>query len=400
MDKELLNYALCRFLLEVTNECNELYPCEMLYSLLLLLQMYCHSKGVYHKFLQDEAFVDVCNTLDNRMKMLSRQGVVTKHEKALPFTSSEEDIMWEKGTLGDDNPEQLVNTLIFLLGIHLSLHVIDEHKALKVGFHIQIKVKFDEENDCEFLEYTEVCSKNHQGGVKELNAHPKVIRAYQNKLNPAHCVVSLYKKYLGLQLIHDPKCSHNLYLRPLKHYSEHVWYSCQPLGVNTLQQVVSKLANLAQLPGKRSNHSLQASGPMRLFHSGVDDKLVCELTGHCSNAVLKYKHTSGQLKHHVSDVLYGNETAPVPAKCKSVSTGTSSQNLQENCQREIDINSTPSSCVNSQNLPISGSQTSQNVTSFNVNYNLPNGMSVPQVNVYPIINIPQELQLWLMSISM
>ncbi len=29
---------------------------------------------------------------------------------------------------------------------------------------------------------------------------------------------------------------------------------------------------------------------------------------------------------------------------------------------------------------------------FNVNYNIPNGMKVPQVNVYPIINVSQGLK--------
>ena len=51
MTKSELSYALCCFVLEVTNEKSEEYPREMLYSLLLSLQMYFHSKGVYHKFM-------------------------------------------------------------------------------------------------------------------------------------------------------------------------------------------------------------------------------------------------------------------------------------------------------------------------------------------------------------
>ena len=49
--KSELSYALCHFVLEITNEKSKEYPRETLYSLLLSLQMYFHSKGVYHKFM-------------------------------------------------------------------------------------------------------------------------------------------------------------------------------------------------------------------------------------------------------------------------------------------------------------------------------------------------------------
>ncbi len=93
MEKGLLNYALCHFLLEVCNEKNEFYTRDTLYALLMSLQIYCHSHGVYHKFMQDSAFTDVCNTLDNRMKSLSKLGLVAKKEKSQPFTHEEEEHM-------------------------------------------------------------------------------------------------------------------------------------------------------------------------------------------------------------------------------------------------------------------------------------------------------------------
>ncbi len=135
MTKSELSYALCRFLSEVTNEKSKLYPHETLYSLLMSLQMYCHSKGVYHKFMQEPDFADIRNILDNLMKSLSYMGYITKKEKALLFTLSEEEQMWASGILGQDNLEQLLNTLMYLLGVHLSLQAVDEHKALKVGYY-------------------------------------------------------------------------------------------------------------------------------------------------------------------------------------------------------------------------------------------------------------------------
>ena len=123
--------------------------------------MYCHSKGVYYKFMQDADFADIHNTLDNTMKKLSKLSKITCKEKAQPFILSEEDAMWHDGILGQDNPEQLINTLMYLLGVHLSLRAIDKYKALKVGYYSQIKIKYDEEHECKFLQYTELRSKNH-----------------------------------------------------------------------------------------------------------------------------------------------------------------------------------------------------------------------------------------------
>ncbi len=106
--------------------------------------------------------------------------------------------MWESGILGESNPEQLLNTVIFLLGIHLSLHAVDEHKSLKLGCYSPIKVKFDKKLNCKYLEYVEQRSKNHQGGTKDFNKKPKVVTAYANIDQPSHYMVHLYEKYISL----------------------------------------------------------------------------------------------------------------------------------------------------------------------------------------------------------
>ncbi len=59
--------------------------------------------------------------------------------------------MWHDGILGQDNPEQLINTSMYLLVVHLSLRAVDEYKALKVRYYSQIKIKYDKEYDFKFL---------------------------------------------------------------------------------------------------------------------------------------------------------------------------------------------------------------------------------------------------------
>lgn len=280
--------------------------------------------------------------------------------------------------------------MIFLLSIHLFLRAVDEHKALKTGYYSQIKVKYDKKQNLKFIEYVEQCSKNHQGGTKDFKKNPKVVTAYQNVDQPAHCIVCLYEKYIGLHPSHDPKCSHDLYLCPLKCYSQHVWYSCQPIGINTLQQVTSKLANMANLGGKRTNHSLCATGPTSMYERGMDEKLVRELTGHHSNAVLEYKHTSTEMKNHVSQVLYGNEVSHVPQRETKSSESLSKRSVQDfDCDPSFSQMPVKSQKVFMEEPTVPMSQSSQG---FTMNYNVSPQEKIGPINVYPIINILNGLQ--------
>ncbi len=93
------------------------------------------------------------------------------------------------GVLGDSNPEQLLNTLIYLLGVHLTLQGIQEHKDLKVSAYHQIIVKYDEELDCKHLHYAPTHIKNHQGGLRDKNKKTKEVKAFANKNNLQRFVV-------------------------------------------------------------------------------------------------------------------------------------------------------------------------------------------------------------------
>ena len=42
-----------------------------------------------------------------------------------------ENSLWEKGVLGEESPDKLRNTVLFLLGINLGLRAGDEHYELR-----------------------------------------------------------------------------------------------------------------------------------------------------------------------------------------------------------------------------------------------------------------------------
>ena len=133
------------------------------------------------------------------MKKCTSEGLgVVK--SATPVSISTEDKLWKEGQLGEANGYQLVETVMFLLGLNLDLRGGNEHKRLRrLGFNPQIIVTHD--NDCfKCLQYTEDAqSKTHQGGISSRYAQPRVINVYPNYKQVDRCPVRLYyKKYISL----------------------------------------------------------------------------------------------------------------------------------------------------------------------------------------------------------
>ncbi len=91
--------------------------------------------------------------------------------------------------------------------------------------------------------------------------------------------------------------SESLYLHPLNKPTPDQWYSDRPLGLNTICDTVKCLVKSAGFTGgKFSNHSLQATAATRMFNAGIPEKVIKEVTGHCSDAICSYKHTALNMK--------------------------------------------------------------------------------------------------------
>ena len=301
--------------------------------------MNCHP----FKFFDDDAFIDLKNTLDNRMKDLSKEGKIAPCVKAEPISVQEEEMMWNLGILGDDTPTKLMDTLLYLLGVHFALHAADEHKSLKID--IQIKVMYDANVGLKYLYYEELTSKCNQGGISDRSVPPKSGRAYQNIVNSDRCVIRLYEKYVAACPSHDPKYSKDFYLRPLSVPNGDVWYSCQARGRHTLSEVIKKMCKATGLGECCTNHSCRASSATRMYEQGADEQLICEKTGHRSVAVRSYKRTSNIQLKEVSDMLYGNRNQNKVPKVEATSTISKAPTDVKEGQEKIDkkVESEPSS---------------------------------------------------------
>lgn len=269
--------------------------------------------GWYLKFLDDPRFVKMVHTLDNHMKFLASKGYYCPREKADLIEVDDKNDMWSSGILGESNPKQLIDTIVYLLGTHFALRAGKEHKALRVGECSQFKIKTDKSGDC-YLEYAEDTSKNYTGGLKHRRLEHKVARAYENEAYPDRCLVHLFCKYMSLRPTSE-KCSTDFYLQPLSNPKDNkCWYTTKPMGVNYLASIVRNLAQKLGIEGKFSNHSCRASAASCMFQNNMEEQLVMDRTGHRSTAVRSYKRVSGKQLRDVSKILYGQEVTGNEAK--------------------------------------------------------------------------------------
>ncbi|XP_071105421.1 uncharacterized protein KIAA1958-like [Haliotis cracherodii] len=240
------------------------------------------------------------NVLDARMKSLAKQGIGIKKRQANVVSVDQEDLLSEKGILGEDTPQKLLDTLVYLIGINYALRAGDEHRNLRVGPNSQFQITEDS-SGVTYLKYTEDISKTNKGGLKSRKCSRKTIRVSENVELPQRCPVRLYRKYMSLRP-NKGKCN-AYYLRPLHYVKECVWYANVPVGKQPLRETVSKLFKQAGIEGYFTNHSLRATAATRLYDSGLDEQLIADRTGHRSLAIRSYKRTSAQMEGRVDGVI-------------------------------------------------------------------------------------------------
>ena len=69
----------------------------------------------------------------------------------------------------------------------------------------------------------------------------------------------------------------NFYLKALSRSSlkpENLWFSCTPVGRNTLGNIVKSVCFEGQISGHKTNHSLRATGASTTFESGGPQKII------------------------------------------------------------------------------------------------------------------------------
>ena len=87
---------------------------------------------------KDQEFSMFHNVSDSEMKRLQAVGLETGQRKAEVISFEDEELLWERGILGDDNPQSLLDTMLFMNGLYFALRDRKEHRQLQ--HHPQIEL--------------------------------------------------------------------------------------------------------------------------------------------------------------------------------------------------------------------------------------------------------------------
>ena len=86
-----------------------------------------------------------------------------------------------------------------------------------------------------------------------------------------------------------------------------LWFTSVPIGKNTLSKMVKTMCEQASISGKRTNHSLRATGITTMFQAGLPEKVIQDRSGHRSiDGLRKYERISEEQQASACKVLSGS----------------------------------------------------------------------------------------------
>ena len=94
------------------------------------VQKYLNINDLKWKLVDGVDFQQLRVVLDNVMKEQAQLNVGTITKRADLITYETEEILWQCGILGEHTPDILRDTVLYLLGVNVTLHAGDEHYNL------------------------------------------------------------------------------------------------------------------------------------------------------------------------------------------------------------------------------------------------------------------------------
>ncbi|CAG2236797.1 unnamed protein product [Mytilus edulis] len=145
------------------------------------------------------------------------------------------------------------------------------------------------------------------------------------------CPVSLYLMYAGKRPEKMKADDSKFYVGiNNKGYGDE-WFINQPMGKNTLSNIIKSMTDEAGIQGRKVNHSARKTGITTLIHAGVQNTLVQQHSGHKSlSSINNYSSASFQQQKDMSKVLCtftSNQDSTTDINQNTIQPGDSTANL-------------------------------------------------------------------------
>ena len=305
-DKSDLNYCLKYFVVEIRNQKGDDYPPRTLKEIVAMVQHYFqNSLKQDWSIFNDKEFHETRIVLDAKMRRLAEKGMVKSKKRAASISFDDEEDLWKKDILGFDTPRKLLETLIYLLGLHLSLRAGKEHRDIEFGEKSQLQLI--QTDDGESIRYTERISKNRAYGLKHSTMEPKTTFIYPNTINPDRCPIRAYKMYVAHRPeTHGRKGHPAFYLAVIENPKSDVWYKASPLGIHSIESVVKNIMGKCNKKGFFSNTSLRRTAMNRLIAGDIPDKVIQKKTGRVSDLSDRSYIDLNIQERRMSECLHGS----------------------------------------------------------------------------------------------
>ena len=191
--------------------------------------------------------------LQSQIKLNKRENKEnTKHKPAIPEADLQK--LETSTAIRGDNPWGLLRNVWFHINLYWCRRGREGQRELtKQSFEFLV-----DESGREYVLMThDEATKNHPGGIDDVNSMEKEARMYSTSDNQLLDGLTCLKMYLQKL---NPKCE-ALFQYPKRNekQDEHVWYENRPLGVHKLAGMMKEISQLACLSKVYTNHSVRAT---------------------------------------------------------------------------------------------------------------------------------------------
>ena len=278
-----LDRHLAKFFVVVRQKDGSEYQPSYLRGIMGSIERHLRRHKYGRSLIRDVNFSATRAALTSKQKDLKKKGKGNRPMAADFLSNSDVDRLYETGQLGSHCPTSLLNTLWFNNTLHFGMRGGSaEHRNLCYG---DMKLGFDTELECEFVEYNERQTKTRTGADVN-NIRHSAPRMYAT--GDERCPVAVFKKFQSKRPARYCEPNHPFYLGIATHKylpsEDEQWFLSAPVGKNKIANLMQNMAKNANMPGlqskRKTNSSVRKHLCQKLIENEVPDTQAIHITGH------------------------------------------------------------------------------------------------------------------------